>query len=179
MHAAHVLDTPSSPQHARVASWARRHGTQLHELARRWCRAPLDPDDLVQDVLERALRTSAPEGANAIAWLSRMMRNLFIDRVRQHAARRAVFEAAAEALSPQAPSDPVWWEELAEADVRAEVACLPAPQRTTFERFTFAGQSYDEIAVALGVARNTVGTRVLRARLALRARLTERVAASA
>src|SRR5690606_33131572 len=72
----------------RVEHWTRRHRPLLQSLARRLCRSSLDPDDLVQDTLERALRSSLPVDTNERAWLSRVMRNLFIDRLRQQATRR-------------------------------------------------------------------------------------------
>lgn len=172
--------TATSPARAdllhqkRVEHWTRRHRPLLQSLARRWCRSPLDPDDLVQDTLERALRTPLPVDTNERAWLSRVMRNLFIDRLRQQATRRELLER--EAVPTSAAGEPAWWEQLTEADVRAEVARLPPQQRVTFELFTFAGKSYDEIAEQLGISKNTVGTRVLRARQTLRARLTKRYA---
>jgi RNA polymerase sigma-70 factor (ECF subfamily) len=42
----------------------------------------------------------------------------------------------------------------------------------TFELFAFEGRSYDDIAAALGIAKATVGTRILRARQKLRELLT-------
>ena len=46
-------------------------------------------------------------------------------------------------------------------------AC-PEEQRITFELFAFHGKSYDEIAAKLKIAKNTVGTRIMRARSKLR-----------
>lgn len=126
----------------------------------------------MQDTLERALRCNVPVHTNERAWLSRVMRNLFIDRVRQQTARREQLERGV--LPADVAEDGAWWQRLSEADVRAEVARLPPQQRATFELFTFAGESYDTIAEQLGISKNTVGTRVLRARHALRAMLTER-----
>ncbi len=126
----------------------------------------------MQDTLELALRSTLPAEVNERAWLSRVMRNLFIDRVRQQAARRDRLDRGV--LPASDAEDGAWWERLSEADVRAEVARLPPQQRTTFELFTFAGKSYDVIAEQLGISKNTVGTRVLRARHALRTMLCER-----
>lgn len=172
MYTASTLARGDLLHQKRVEQWTRCHGKRLHDLARKWCRSPLDPDDLVQDALERALRSCRPPDTNEGAWLSRVMRNLFIDRVRQQAARREQLEHGV--LATGVADDGAWWERLSEADVRAEVARLPPQQRTTFELFTFAGKSYDAIAEELGISKNTVGTRVLRARQALRAMLTER-----
>ncbi len=149
----------------------RAHGHYLRSLAARLCRSQLDPDDLVQDVLEKTLRHPVPDGANARAWLARVLHNLFIDKLRRlHARREDLSDDPIEA--PRA-DDPAWWEQLDEAAVRAQLAFLPDDQRATFEMFALQGRSYDEIAATLGIAKATVGTRILRARQRLRALLTK------
>jgi RNA polymerase sigma-70 factor (ECF subfamily) len=144
----------------------REHGAYLRALARKLCRSQLDPDDLVQDVLERVLRTELPAGANERAWLSRVMQNLFVDKLRRRAARpeQPVVDEPVAAIA----EDRAWWEALTESEVRAKLAQLPDEQRVTFELFAFEGKSYDEIAAKLKIAKATVGTRILRARTRLR-----------
>ncbi|HEY0255764.1 MAG TPA: RNA polymerase sigma factor [Kofleriaceae bacterium] len=146
------------------------HRPYLRELAKRLCRTQLDPDDLLQDLFEKALHMTIPEGANERAWLARVMQNLFIDKLRRQNARREnltdeVFEAREEHR--------VWWETLTEDAVRRQLVNLPADQRETFELFAFRGYSYEEIAAKLGIAKATVGTRILRARKRLRELLSE------
>lgn len=150
---------------------AREHGDHLRRLARKLCRAPLDPDDLVQDVLEKLLRSPIPAGANERAWLARVTFNLFIDQVRRRRTRREELTAAPE---PQIePTDRAWWDHLGETDIRARIAGLPQEQRATFELFAFDGESYETIATRLGIAKATVGTRILRARQKLRVMFAE------
>jgi RNA polymerase sigma-70 factor, ECF subfamily len=144
----------------------RRHGDYLRTLARKLCRSQLDPDDLIQDSLEKALRTPMPAGANERAWLTRVTYNLFIDQVRRRRARREDLNAEPDAISTA--EVPGWWEHLTADDVRAKLAALPESQRTTFALFAFGGKSYDAIAAELGIAKATVGTRISRARQALR-----------
>lgn len=150
----------------------RAHGEYLRGLARRLCRRHFDPDDLVQDLLEKTVRSpdALPNGANERAWLSRVMHNLFIDRVRRAQTRReepiTVDPAAAVA------EDPPWWDSLTGGQVRAQLVHLPDEQRETFELFAFENLSYDEIAARLNIAKATVGTRILRARTKLRDLLT-------
>ena len=158
---------------ARVEQVIRLHGAYLQRLARRLCRPPLDPDDLVQDVFERSLcASSLPDATLARAWLSRVLYNLFIDRLRRQRARR---EQLLEDLPDTAVEDATaWWESIGEAQVRAELARLPEAQRATFELFSFHDKSYRAISAELGIAIATVGTRVLRARETLRLTLTER-----
>lgn len=152
----------------RAEALRREHGEYLHGLARRLCRTNLDPDDLLQDVFEKTVRSPAsiPDGANERAWLSRVMHNLFIDKLRRKHARRE------EPMTSDVPglSDDTgpWWEKLTAEEVRAQMNKLPEDQRATFELFAFEGRSYDEIAAALNIAKGTVGSRILRARTRLK-----------
>lgn len=128
----------------------------------------VDPDDLVQDLFEKLIKMSAlPDATNERAWLARVMHNLFIDKLRRATARREdpIEEAEAPVL---ATDDAPWWNALDEGNVRAAVDKLPLEQRATFEKFAFEGKSYDTIAAELGIAKATVGTRILRARQKLR-----------
>lgn len=135
------------------------------------CRTHLDPDDLVQDVLEKTLHTPVPDGANERAWLSRVLHNLFIDKLRRIHARKE--DLVPEPVPPLPVDTGLWWESLTEEAVRVQLVKLPEDQRVTFELFTFDSKSYDEIAATLGIAKATVGTRILRARQKLRELLTE------
>lgn len=150
----------------------REHRAYLESLARKLCRSQLDPDDLVQDLFEKTLRASAPipAGANERAWLSRVLHNLFIDKLRRRAARR---EDPLDAPVEPPHDERAWWQTLTADEVRATLARLPEEQRMTFELFAFDGRSYDEIAATLGIAKATVGTRILRARQRLRDILTQ------
>lgn len=125
----------------------------------------------MQDVLEKTLRSPVPDGANPRAWLARVLHNQFIDKLRRSHARRE--DLVAEPVDPTPAEAGLWWESLTEEAVRAKIAKLPDDQRATFEMFTFAGKSYDEIAASLGIAKTTVGTRILRARQKLREMLTK------
>jgi RNA polymerase sigma-70 factor (ECF subfamily) len=165
---------PETPRFAALSyacELVRRHGSFLEALARRKCRNQLDPEDLVQDVFEKVMRTvqRIPEGASEQAWLSRVLHNLFIDKLRRRAARaeRALHEPIAAHTE-----ESTWWQALTEDEVRATVARLPEKQRVAFELYAFEDRSYDEIAAVLGVPKATVGTRILRARRKLREILT-------
>jgi RNA polymerase sigma-70 factor (ECF subfamily) len=173
MDTATTVGSDGHARHARVEEMIRVHGQYLHRLARRLCRPPVDPEDLVQDVFERALRAaSLPEEDVARAWLSRVLYNLFIDRLRRQHVRH---EPLVDDPPDRAAADtPAWWESLGEPQIRAELARLSEAQRATFELFSFHDKSYRAIAAELGIAMATVGTRVLRARETLRLRLTER-----
>ena len=97
------------------------------------------------------------------------MKNLFIDRVRAKASApvQVELDAAPPAVAPPV-EDAAWWDALTAADIRAAATQLAPELRDAFERFAFEGQSYKQIAAAMGVPVATVGTRVLRARRQLR-----------
>lgn len=149
------------------------HGGYLRALARKLCRNHIDSDDLVQDLLEKTMRSpeAMPEGANERAWLSRVLNNLFIDKLRRRNTRRE--EPAGDLPTPLAEDNGPWWRDVSPEQIRAAVRKLPEDQRVTFEMFTFEGASYDAIAAKLGIAKGTVGVRISRARQRLREILSE------
>jgi RNA polymerase sigma-70 factor, ECF subfamily len=142
----------------------------LVAMATRLCRSNCDPNDLVQDVLERAIKHSDSIPADdPRPWLVRVMRNLFIDRVRK-VARTPRHDAIDDrVVAMPVPVTMTWWQQLEPADIRARLAELPDELRVTFELFAFDSLSYEQIATRLEISKNTVGTRVLRARRRLRA----------
>lgn len=153
----------------RVQALFREHEEFLRRLAARLCRSTFDPEDLVQDVLERTMlhfHTLASDSDHR-AWMARVMRNLFIDRVRRRAASPPPAALDDDAPSPAA-HERAWWESLDADDIRARLPELPGELRTAFELFAFEGCSYEEIAKRLEIPRVTVGTRILRARRRLK-----------
>jgi RNA polymerase sigma-70 factor, ECF subfamily len=138
----------------------------VRALAMHLCRDPHDAEDLVQDLYECTLRAPIPAGVDERRWLTRVMRNLFIDKLRRRATRREDLGVDPPPLPPDEAAPR--WQSLTEDDVRAQLEQLPVAMRATFELFALEGHSYDEIAARLGIAKSTVGTRILRARERLR-----------
>jgi RNA polymerase sigma-70 factor, ECF subfamily len=155
----------------RLAALSREHHAFLLKLARKLCRSNFDPEDLVQDVLLKAVahHDRMPPDVNHAAWMARVMRNLFIDRVRSRAAQPKPVDLDEVVLPVPDPDQREWWEELTAEEIRAALLQIPEELRGAFERFAFERQSYKEISAALGIPAATVGTRVLRARRHLRA----------
>ena len=96
----------------------------------------------------------------------RVMHNRFVDLIR--GLRPNVEVTPDDLAAPEAEPEP-WWHRLSRDDVRARLDELPDELREAFRLYTLDGLSYQDIATRLGVSRNTVGTRILRARRRLRA----------
>lgn len=134
--------------------------------------------DLVQDVIERALRgwTRFTPGTDARAWMSTILNRLFIDRWRQRRRQpRQVSIEQVELATPEAEgldeAGPAAWEEITQAEIRQAVTELPERLRQVFELNAFGGLTYAQISATTGIRASTVGTRLLRARRRLRTRL--------
>lgn len=150
------------------------HRPYLEGLARKLCQTQLDPDDLVQDLYEKLMRgNQPPEGANYRAWLGRVLHNLFIDKIRRKQTLREEALEQPAVAAPTSGDDETWWQRLTLDQIRAAVARLPEELRRTYELFELERKSYDEIAATMKIAKNTVGTRISRARERLRVMLTE------
>jgi len=147
----------------------REHGSYLRRMATRLCRRNFDPEDLVQDVLERTAQhfDRLPAGVDHRAWMTRVMRNLFIDQLRRRTSAPAHSSLETEPAAPASEAAP-WWSGLDAEDIRARLADVPEDLRRAFDLFALEGCSYQAIAERLGVPKATVGTRILRARRKLK-----------
>jgi RNA polymerase sigma-70 factor (ECF subfamily) len=152
----------------------------LRRMALGMAGAGVDAEDLLQDTLERALASldRFETGSNFYAWMRTIMYRLAVDRTRSRRRRKAKLEierwAVPTSTAPveEAPR-PAPWSELDLGDVRDATAALSEPLRDTFVMFALDGLSYDEVAHRLGIPAQTVGTRVLRAKMKLRTVLME------
>ena len=130
-------------------------------------------EDLVQQVCERALRASAHlrPGTNLVAWMKRVMRNLFIDEYRS---RRfwVPLQVDAEAR-PSEEKTPGPIDLLRTADVEAALLSMRASDRAILQAALFDHASYENLSKQFGLTTKTVGTRLFRARAKLRQRLSE------
>jgi len=157
----------ASAQRAREVLAA--HVPVLLAVARGLCRDPAAADDLVQDTLERALRSidTLDLEHNPRSWLVAILYNLHIDRCRQRA--RAQPHVPCDDLPLAAPEPDVpRWTTLTADDVLRAAQRLPDELRAVYLLFAFERRSYLEISMALRIPKSTVGTRVLRARAHLK-----------
>ena len=166
---ASVLPLDDARRRRQLDQLFRDHGEFLRKLARRLCRSAFDPDDLVQDVVERTVQhfDRLPAGVDHRAWMTRVMRNLFIDRLRRRASAPTALPLDAEPAAPP-PDDRAWWETLDAAAIEAQLERVPEELRVAFALFAIEGCSYQAIADRLGIPKATVGTRILRARRKLK-----------
>lgn len=147
------------------------HIPDLRRFARALERNRVAADDLVQETLERALRKLhlyEPSGP-FIGWLTTIMRNLFVDRVR----RRKL--SAGPSLDETPRHEPYQRENqidrLVLKELRIAVGRLPIEQRQVLDMVALQGMSYEAAAERLGVPLGTIRSRLFRARASLLVKL--------
>jgi RNA polymerase sigma-70 factor (ECF subfamily) len=145
------------------------HRPAMEARAKQLCRPPLDPDDLVQDALERAFSTQSPvvDQSRMRAWLLRILTNKFIDRTRIYRRLPAHVELDDNLAAPL-PSERSMWEDISPDDVRKAIDKLPDDTRETYRLFTVDARSHAEIARSQNIPIATVASRVFRARRQLK-----------
>lgn len=155
------------------AAFARQHEPALHATALRLCGNAADARDLVQDTLERGLRNLErfQVGTDGRAWLLTILHRLFIDRcrarTREPRADVSAEELAERVAAPDGEATPAW-ASISLEQLREVLGQVPEPFREVYRLHCLEGRPYDEIAARLGIAKNTVGTRLIRARRMLR-----------
>jgi RNA polymerase sigma-70 factor (ECF subfamily) len=160
--------------------------TQQRELlernALRLTRHRADAADLVQDTIEKALRSWRRfiRGSHIRAWLLTIMSHLFIDRCRRRG-REIELEGGTEPTAmplDEEVATPLWLQ-LTDEQLRRALVALDPSLRDVYQLRAVQRLSYRSMAERLGIPVATVGTRLNRARLKLRALLESEVARSA
>ncbi len=124
-----------------------------------------DAEDLVQDAIERALRSaSRPSPLKELRpWMFRVIRNLHLDEMRKRRVRRE-YSATQSRLSIDLSQSQDHADGVA---VRMTFETLPAQMREVLFLVDIMGMKYAEAAEIMGVPNGTVMSRVSRARKAL------------
>lgn len=135
------------------------------------CASEADAADAVQDTLESALKAGdrLKAVANLQAWLVTILHRRMIDLFRRRE-REQLGDPPEEPAVTQdpPPADAPRWLEVGIEQLRAAVERLEPEFRQVFVLHAFERRSYRDIAAALDIPQNTVGTRLLRARRKLR-----------
>lgn len=141
----------------------------LSRLARRF-RGQLDPDDLVQDTMTRALKYEErfKKGTNQRAWLATILTRLALDGLGRAYRKHEIAGEIETLAAPEADDADAWWMDLEVKAICEACARINPKACTVFRMFHCEGLSYSEIAERLGMAKPTVGTSLYRARTAIR-----------
>lgn len=157
----------------------RAHAGKLFSVACRMLGNPTDAEDLLQEIFLSAHRKlDGFRGEAALGtWLYRLATNHCLDYLRSRAARTnqltdalddelGLYEAGSRGLAEQT---------VTKMDLERAMARLPDGCRAAFVLHDIQGLEHREVADALGIAEGTSKSQVHKARLRLRAILSERV----
>jgi len=172
-----VADSGDLESRARFDRMVRERQALLRRRARALAGSPHDGDDVLQAALERAWQRfhQFQAGTNELAWLYRILFNTFIDWLRRAESTATAIEQHAQCLPEPTIDDP--WASTVGADVQeitaeqflGAVEQLPEPFKTTYKLHAFQRLSLKAISGRLEEGVSTIGTRLRRARLKLRA----------
>jgi len=154
---------------AAIASLVAEQQRYVYSIAMSIMKNPTDAADLTQDALIRFIRSiGSYRGETRLStWLSRLVLNLGIDRLRRRGPPpiRLDDEEIDVDVASEDPIDDVAAvaERAEEAQiVRAAVAKLPDAQRLALTLHYFEDQRYEDIAEIMGVPLNTVKSHIRR-----------------
>jgi len=167
---------------AALAELYARHSRLVFSLVLRILRSPSDAEEVLQEVFVRVWTKADTYNERlgcAAAWLTRIARNLAIDRLRAKRARGEAVPAAgdppAQAEAPEAVTretpEGLAQEAATASSIRGALATLPEGQRELIELAFFDGYTHQELSERLGLPLGTVKTRIRSGLLAMRERL--------
>jgi RNA polymerase sigma-70 factor (ECF subfamily) len=139
------------------------HLPRLTRFATRLCGSREGGEDLVQDTLERVLRSPRRVSGDEFPYLARALRNSHVDRIRSDA-RRVRTTSMPETLEAILPAPERAAAQLEAREVLAAVAELPDGYREVVVAVDVSGYSYTEAADRLGIPIGTVMSRLYRGR---------------
>ena len=122
-----------------------------------------DADDLVQALAEKLLKTGLPAGINALPWMLKVGKNLWIDEIRRRKTSRFDHtESTIEKLAVD--GEKALLKHIGQQQVLAAVAKLSESHRSVLTLISVGGLSYAEAAEIEGVPVGTIMSRLARAR---------------
>lgn len=131
-----------------------------------------EPEDLVQLVIEKAIKGQAQftPGTNLRAWLTKILIRTFLDDLKKAYRHREVLSSEIEQPVEAFEAAP-WWAELDREAIESAGARIPPPLYEIFGLYHFQGMSYAGISKKLGIPSGTVGSKLFRAREAIKRQL--------
>ena len=170
---------PDDGARSRFEDFARRERGVLLGIARKLCAGgAIDPEDLVQEALERAFRQrhrldGQPDPARR-AFTRTAMTNHFLDLCRKRQTERpAGDDPAVEAVASPERMEEERWAQISDQQFLDAIRKLEPEKLQQAYRLHARGLRYREIARQLGVPEGTVGAWLTGARDQLRALLSE------
>jgi RNA polymerase sigma-70 factor (ECF subfamily) len=161
-----------------------RHYRNVFNLAFRLSNNYDDAQDIVSEAFIR-VHNALPNfrgDASFSTWLHRIVKNVFLDerkkqRIRTHSSLEEMVELEDSSVSRQVEDPSPGPQAAVERDERSTiiqqaVMTLPQNQRLMIGLYHFQHRSYEEIAEIMGLPIGTVKSRLNRARLALKNKLT-------
>jgi RNA polymerase sigma factor (sigma-70 family) len=163
--------TRETPARARLSSVLVEFRADLHRYCARLTGSIFDGEDIVQDVITRALEVAEQldETTPLKPWLLRMAHNRSVDHIRRQARRRGPsLEAVLDVPDEKTPdpSETLLHKEAITAALSTFLS-LPIRQRSTVILKDVLGHSLEEIAVLLGITPNAVKAALSRGRTRL------------
>ncbi len=165
------------------------HLRAMHHLALRLTRNERDAEDLVQDTYLRAYRFfhRFEPGTNIRAWLFRILKNQFLNRVQLHRLESGNVDLDAMLASGAAPESAFPHHQdlnpeqkvmasVTSSEVEEALAELPAEYRPVVTLALVDEKSYKDISKTLRIPMGTVMSRLHRGRRLLQSRLYDYVA---
>ncbi len=154
----------------------RLHGTRLYNLAYRMAGSAQDADDLLQDIFLLAYRKLGSfRGESSLGtWLYRLGMNHCLDVLRSRQARmgRETDSLDDEGAMPVASPGPALGA-VSRIDLERAIGHLPRACRAAFLLHDVEGFGHNEVASILGISEGTSKSQVHKARLRIRAYLTQ------
>ncbi len=155
------------------------HLDALYRSALRLTQSRSEAEDLVQETCLRAFRGfhRFNPGTNCRAWLFTILRNTFLNRIRQAgrdvlAGESAASRRVAEAEPARGHPEEEFFQTVLHGDVDRSLGALPPPFREVVILADLEGLTYKEIAQVLGCPLGTVMSRLSRGRALLREALS-------
>ena len=138
---------------------------EFRAYSRSICTTQDEAEDLVQDAIERALRTdTCPNKLEQLRpWMFRVIRNLNIDKLRKRRVRREYSQTQTRLYDSDVSHRDVARDTL----LRIKFETLPPDAREILFLVDIMGMKYDEAAEIIAVPVGTVMSRISRARRAL------------